>query len=70
MMTAGDEYKASVVGFDEDKDVAVLKINVEGNKVSRSTGPRLLLTHSRVDSVSSLKSWSLLPMAPVARGSH
>lgn len=32
MMTAGDEYKASVVGFDEDKDVAVLKINVEASK--------------------------------------
>lgn len=51
MMTAGDEYKASVVGFDEDKDVAVLKINVEGSKVSRSSSPRSLMTQSRVGSV-------------------
>ena len=42
MMTGGDEYKASVVGFDEDKDVAVLKINVEADKVPTLPPPPLL----------------------------
>ena len=39
-MTGGDEYKAAVVGFDEDKDVAVLKINVENSKVRRPEHPQ------------------------------
>ena len=33
MKVGGDEYKASIVGFDEDKDVAVLKIDVGNSKV-------------------------------------
>ena len=39
LMRGGDEYKASVVGFDEDKDVAVLKINVEDSKVGFQLKP-------------------------------
>ena len=33
MRVGNDDYKASIVGYDEDKDVAVLKIAVEQAKV-------------------------------------
>ena len=33
MRVGNDDYKAAIVGYDEDKDVAVLKIAVEQAKV-------------------------------------
>ena len=33
MRVGNDDYKAAIVGYDEDKDVAVLKIVVEQAKV-------------------------------------
>ncbi len=35
MRVGNDDYKAAIVGYDEDKDVAVLKIAVEQAKVRR-----------------------------------
>ena len=34
MKIGNDDYKAAIVGFDEDKDVAVLKIAVDNTKVA------------------------------------
>ncbi len=43
MKVGSDEYKASIVGYDEDKDVAVLKIAVDNTKVG---GCDTMTTHT------------------------
>lgn len=40
---AQDDFKATVIGFDEDKDIAVLKIDVPDKKVGGSTHVRTTL---------------------------
>ena len=37
MKVGSDEYKAAIVGYDEDKDVAVLKIALDNTKVGGCT---------------------------------
>ena len=46
-MTGGpDEFKAKLVGYDADKDLAVLKIDVPDNSVRAAAPPLPLLSHT------------------------